>query len=66
MDKALLSVSQIVDRGGKVVFSPEESYIDTRTGGGEIRRDHLEFRGGLYVMRLWVPRNQEAPFQGQA
>ena len=66
VDKALLSVSQIVDRGGKVVFSPEESYIETRIGGGEIRRDHLEFRGGLYVMRLWVPRNQETPFQGQA
>ena len=29
VDKALLSVAQIVDRGGRVVFSPAGSYIET-------------------------------------
>ena len=29
VDKALLSVAQIVDRGARVVFSPGGSYIET-------------------------------------
>ena len=66
VDKALLSVAQIVDRGGRVVFSPGGSVIETVNSRGQTRRDHLEFRDGLYVMRLWIPKNQGPAFQGQA
>ena len=65
-DEALLSVAQIVDRGGRVVFSPGDSYIETVNSRGQTRKGHLEFRDGLYVMRLWVPKNQGPDFQGQA
>ena len=66
VDKALLSVAQIVDRGGRVVFSPAGSYIETVNSRGQTRKDHLEFRDGLYVMRLWIPNHQGSGFQGQA
>ena len=66
VDKALLSAAQIVDRGGRVVFSPGGSYIETVNSRGQTRRGHLEFRDGLYVMRLWIPKNQGRAFQGQA
>ena len=62
MDKPLLSVAQIVHNGGKVVFSKAGSYIEM--GGG--RRDQLEFRNGLYVLKLWVPKDQKMDFHGQA
>ena len=62
VDKPLLSVAQVVNSGGKVVFSRDGSYIDL--GGG--RRDQLEFRNGLYVLKLWVPRDQKMDFHGQA
>ena len=66
MDKALLSVAQIVDRGGRVVLSPAGSYIETVNSRGQTRKGHLEFRDGLYVMRLAIPKNQGSGFQGQA
>ena len=65
-DKPLLSVAHIVHNGGKVVFSPEANYIEHKSKGGGIRRDNLIFRDGLYVIKLWVPRDQGAPFTGQA
>ena len=60
--KPLLSVAQVVHNGGKVVFSQAGSYIEL----GEGRRDQLEFRNGLYVLKLWVPRDQKMDFHGQA
>ena len=48
--------------GSTVVFSPKNSYID-RPGG---RRVPLELQGNIYTLKLWVPRNQDGPFQGQA
>ena len=62
VDKPLLSVAQVVHNGGKVVFSKEESYIEHATG----RQDRLEFRNGLYTLKLWVPRDQGMDFHGQA
>ena len=47
VDKPLLSVAQIVHNGGEVVFSKDGSYIEM--GGG--RRDQLEFKKGLYVLK---------------
>ena len=66
VDTALLSVAQVVERGGRVVFDQKGSYIETKDEHGAVRRDHLEHRRGTYVMRLWVPRDQSTPFQGQA
>ena len=66
VDKPLLSVAHIVHNGGKVVFSPEANYIEHKSKGGGIRRDNLIFRDGLYMIKLWVPRDQGAPFTGQA
>ena len=62
VDKPLLSVAQVVHNGGKVVFSKDESYIDL----GDGRRDQLEFRDGLFRLKLWVPRDQKMDFHGQA
>ena len=66
VDKPLLSVAHIVHNGGKVVFSPEANYIEHKSKSGGIRRDNLIFRDGLYMIKLWVPRDQGAPFTGQA
>ena len=66
VDTAFLSVAQVVDRGGRVVFDQKGSYIETKDHQGNARRDHLEYRGGTYVMRLWIPWDQSTPFQGQA
>ena len=62
VDKPLLSVAQVVKNGGKVVFSQAGSYIDL----GDGRRDQIEFKNGLYVLKLWVPRDQKMDFHGQA
>ena len=62
VDKPLLSVAQVVHNGGKVVFSQAGSYIEYASG----RQDQLEFRNGLYVLKLWVPRGQGMDFHGQA
>jgi len=62
VDKPLLSVAQVVNSGGTVVFSRKGSYIDL----GDGRRDQIEFRNGLYVLKLWVPRDQKMDFHGQA
>ena len=62
VDKPLLSVAQVVNKGGKVVFSQAESYIEM----GDGRRDQLEFRNGLHVLKLWAPRDQKMDFHGQA
>ena len=61
-DEPLLSVAQVVHNGGKVVFSRAGSYIEMGNG----RRDQLEFRNGLYVLKLWVPRDQNMDFHRQA
>ena len=63
VDKALLSVAQVVHSGGKVVLSPNECYVESASGKA---RSYIEQRGGLYILKMWVPRDQEAPFTGQA
>ena len=58
VDKPLLSVPQVVAGGSDVVFSPKGSYIKA-PGGSRIP---IEAQGTTYVFKIWVPRNQEAPF----
>ena len=62
VDLPLMSVSQMLYNGRKVVLSPESCYVEYKSG----RRDKLEQRDGRFIMKLWVPRNQNTPFQGQA
>ena len=62
VDLPLMSVAQIVHNGGKVVFAKDRCYIEYRNG----MIDHLEQWDGLYIMKLWIPKKQTTPFQGQA
>ena len=63
VDRPLLSVAQVVQHGGRVVFDKNGSYID---GPKCQQRIHLEQKGGLYLMKMWIPRNQTTPFPGPA
>ena len=60
--KPLLSAHQIVKHGSTVVFSPSGSYIDAPG----CDRVPLTASKGVYHLKMWVPRNQRDPFQGQA
>ena len=46
-----------------MVFSPEGSYIQSPTGK---LKTTIEQRGGLYVLKMWVPRDQQSHFTGPA
>ena len=62
VDTPLLSVSSCVLAGATVVFSPSGSYIDAPG----CNRVPLSASKGVYNLKMWVPRNQKNPFQGQA
>ena len=62
VDTPLLSVSSCVLAGATVVFSPSGSYIDAPG----CKRVPLTASKGVYNLKLWVPRDQKNPFQGQA
>ena len=51
VDQALLSVSQIVQTGATVVFSPEGSYISS-PGGSSLS---VDLRNNVYFLKMWVP-----------
>ena len=62
VDKALLSVSQIVQTSGAtVVFSPEGNYIKS-SGGSTLP---LELRNNVYFLKMWVPKGQNKLFHGR-
>ena len=68
VDRPLISVAQIVQNGGRVVFDKKGSYV---VGGG--KHIALAYDGGLYKLTMWVPREQAQPvdkltraFHGQA
>ena len=62
IDVPLLSVSSCVLAGATVVFSPAGSYIEAQG----CNRVPLTASKGAYNLKVWVPRNQGNPFQGQA
>ena len=62
VDTPVLSVSSCVLVGATVVFSPVGSYIDAPG----CNRVPLTASKGVYHLKMWVPRNQGNPFQGQA
>ena len=50
--KPLASITKIVGKGNKVIFSSSGSYIENeRTGLKTIMREE----GGVYVFDVWVP-----------
>ena len=69
VDRPLLSVAQIVQKGGKVVFSPQGSYVEHPKTK---ERLNLEQKGGLFMLKMWISReeNQQrakgSSFRGQA
>ena len=60
----LLSVAQVVRSGSRVIFDKNGSYIEDENK----ERIPLESRGGMYTLKMWVPRDQsDLPlFQRQA
>ena len=60
VNKALLSVSQVVKKGHRVVFEEEGSYIQDRSTGQVM---WLKEDNGMYLLRLWV-RNPGFQRQG--
>ena len=63
VDKPLLSVAQIVHNGGTVVFSPKGSFV--KSPDGKLKTT-IEQKGGLYVLKMWIPRDQGSHFTGPA
>ena len=54
VNKGFLSVSKIAQKGHRVVFDSEGSYIEDR----ETReRLWLQEQGGMYVLKVWVKRD---------
>ena len=62
VETPLLSVSAVVLAGGTVVFSPDGSYKETKSG----YRTRLTASNGVYNLKMWVPKNQANPFHGEA
>ena len=59
VNKALLSVPRTVKAGNRVVFDSEGSYIEHKTTG---EWEPLEEKGGIYTLKVRVPREQWTPF----
>ena len=59
VNKALLSVSRIVQAGNRVVFDSDGSYIEHKTSG---EWTPLEEKGGIFTLNMWIPREQSSPF----
>ena len=51
VNKALLSVRKVVAAGNRVVFSPNEAYIEDLATG---ERMEMEEANGMYVLKAWV------------
>ena len=67
VDSPLLSVSQLVDVGNTVVFSPTGSYVDVAAKKGvPAQRISLKRDEDVFKLKMWVPKGQPKPFQGPA
>ena len=53
VNKALLSVSKVVNAGNRVVFEAEGSYVEDRT---TMERMYLKEVGGMYMIKMWVKK----------
>ena len=67
VDVPLMSVSQVVLARHEVVFSPSRSYISIKGGKyAPSRKLPLRLDGNVYRLKMWVPKDQPASFQGPA
>jgi hypothetical protein len=58
VEQALLSVSHLTSAGNIVQFGDTDGNIVNRTTGRAIA---LERRGGIYIMKMWIPDPAAAP-----
>ena len=56
VNKSLLSVKKVTGAGNTVVFKKGYGYIENDKSG---ERTYMEEKEGLYMVKLWVPRDQE-------
>ena len=59
VNKCVLSVSRVAKSGNRVVFEEGSSNIENKATGHVIP---LEEKGGMYVLRMWVEKDQKTPF----
>ena len=53
VNKALLSVSRMVQAGNRVVFEEQGSYLEDLHSGEKM---YMYEKGGLYKLRIWVEK----------
>lgn len=51
VSKALLSVKKVVAAGNRVVFAPEQAYIENINTGKKLS---MQNNGGMYTLKMWV------------
>jgi len=61
VDKPLLSVAQIVRSGSRVIFDKTCSYVEDENK----ERIWMEQQGGLFTLKMWVPKEQGPHSPGQ-
>ena len=61
MERPLVSASQLAAAGNRVVFSNRGGEIINEKSG---KRTALHKRGGIYVLRMWIPANPSQDFAG--
>ena len=49
----------MVSSGNRVVFDSEGSYAENKKTGEWVP---LEEHAGVYILKVWIPRNQKSPF----
>jgi len=62
IERPLIPASQLAASGNSVVFNQQGATIVHEKSG---RRTVLHKRGGIYVLRMWVPGSPEQGFAGQ-
>ena len=58
VNQGLSSKSKLAAAGNRVMLDDDASYVENKTSG---QRTWLKNRNGMYIMSLWV-RRQQSPF----
>ena len=53
--RMLLAAAEMVKKGNRVVLDPKKSFIENLTTG---ERTPLYIKNGIFMMKIWVPRNK--------
>jgi len=57
VNKTLMSVSKIANKGNRIVFDDDGSYIEHKVTG---EKSWLTLSGGMYYLKMWVSRKSSA------